>query len=248
MSQAKTSSLPEGVKVLTEAEIQERLYGAYLGPRKKSRLEAPVVAPRQVQSEVKQVPDPEWTGVELLTSEFKRLRSELLTLRQEQVQLTQELSRRAGKALPAQDPPRPAPQVQVQEGSIEFFGFGSAGPSLGIPRFLGIAAGAVFVVGLIGLGYPLGVRLLQASPIVVTEPSPYTVQVAVYDVKAMADQALQRLQALGYYAFVVELPRRDGRPRYRIYVGRFVTKQEAQMERVKLSADPRFLDSFVRIQ
>lgn len=179
----------EGIRVLTESEIQDRLYGRYLGRRPGPK--GPGQSPR-----------PE---TDLLSSEVIRLRQELLALRQERNRLGKEL------------------------------GWNLLGKGLGI------------LLLVIGIGYPVGVRLLQASP-TGPEPSPYTVQVGVYDVRPAAERALNHLREFGYPAFWVESSRRDGRPRYRIYVGQFVTKEEASLEREKLIADPRFKDAFVRIQ
>lgn len=184
----------EGIRVLTESEIQDRLYGRYLGRRPGPK--GPGQSPR--------------TETDLLSSEVIRLRRELLSLRQERERLERRLT---------------------QPGSLW--------------NLLGKGLGILLLV--IGIGYPVGVRLLQASP-TGPEPSPYTVQVGVYDVRPAAERALNHLREFGYPAFWVELSRRDGRPRYRIYVGQFVTKEEASLEREKLIADPRFKDAFVRIQ
>ena len=86
-----------------------------------------------------------------------------------------------------------------------------------------------------------GPRALQASPSA-GDLTPYTVQVAVYDGRGMAAQAQRLLQELGYDAFIVQMSRAGGSSRYRIYVGRFVTKEEAASESQRLAADTRFRD------
>lgn len=207
--------IPEGVKVLSESEIQDRLYGDYVGRRREPKPTVTISAARPTpQPGAESTP---WTGTEILSQELLHLRRELLTLRQERERLEKELSRRSSS--PAQSGP--------------------------IWNLLGKGVGFFLLLGLIG--YPLGVRLLQASP-TGPEPSPYTVQVAVYDLRPAAERALTYLKDLGYPAFLVELPRRDGRLRYRIYVGQFVTKEEGSLEQERLTADPRFKDAFVRIQ
>ncbi len=188
-------NLPEGVRVLTESEIQDRLYGEYLGRRKK------------------------WEPVEPFQEELNRLRTELVTLRQERDQLAAELHRDF------------SPRTETV--------FKRRTASLGLLFGIGIL--------LVGLGYPIGTQILQASPSL-SESSAYTLQVAVYDVRRYAEEALQRLRELGAAAFLAEFPRRNGQPRYRLYVGQFVTKLEAEAERLRLAADPRFRDAFVRIR
>lgn len=190
-----TKTLPEGVKVLTESEIQDRLYGEYLGRRKKRE------------------------PVEPFQEELNRLRTELMTLRQERDRLATELHRTF------------SPRTEtVLKRKSSFLG-----------QLFGI--GILFVA----LGYPIGTQILQASPSLY-EASPYTLQVAVYDVRWYAEETLQGLRTLGYPAFLAEFPRRNGQPRYRLYVGQFVTKLEAEAERLRLAADPRFKDAFVRIR
>lgn len=194
----------QGIKVLREHEIQERLYGQYLGRRAPAR-ELPK---RSASSEA------QWTGAEILEGELHRLRSELIALRQEKEKLLKEFSSPRLIARPA------------------------------FPwRWRGVLALAVLMGG-----FSLGAKLLGASPALL-EPTPYTVQVALYEVRSMAERALQLLQELDYPAFLVESSSRGAaRRQFRIYVGRFVTKTEAQQERERLISDPRFADAFVRIR
>lgn len=195
-----------GLKVLQESEIQEKLYGAYLGRRK-----------RAASSE-------EWTGSEILAGELSRLRSELVSLRREKEELASRL-----------------------EGLNHHAPEGPLSSENATPwRWPGRWMAVFLLLGLIGY---FGVRRLQASPVPSGEPTPYTVQVAVYDVRPMAEEAVAFLKRLQYEAFLVEMPRQDGRLRYRVYMGRFVTKDEADLERMRLAGDPRFRDfkdAFVR--
>lgn len=118
-----------------------------------------------------------------------------------------------------------------------------------------VSSGSGWMGRLFGVGVLFGLlawvwssQMLQASPLV-PGTTPFTVQVAVYDVKTMAERAQRLLAELGYEAFLVEQMRQDGMPRYRIYVGSFVTKEEARLESDRLSRDPRFKDfkdAFVR--
>lgn len=208
MRKSQGRALPEGIKVLTEEEIRNRLYGEYLKP----------AAPPSGS---------EWTGAEILSEELKRLRSELISLRREREDLESLLKQR-------------------EDARPKF-------SAVGVPRegvnLLGMLVGViVFVAGVMG---PLSVKFLQASPQVVGEVSPYTIQVAVYDLRPMAHQAVGRLNQMGYPAFLVDSSRANGRPRYKIYMGSFVTKEEADQERRRLTADPEFTtfsDAFVKIK
>ena len=227
MTRSPKNPLPENVKILTEKEIQERLYGGYLDRQKTTHMRT---APSKTQEELESAWDSEWTGAEILASELKRLRNDLVALRQERERLGAELEQHIHSC---QNSP-----------GISWTGI-QGPPKKSTWDFLKRLIVALILMACIGM--PVGFQFLQASP-VGSEPSPYTIQVAVYDVKAAADQALIRLQELGYPAFFVEFPRHNGRPRYRIYVGRFVTKTEAELERERLTTDPRFSDAFVRLQ
>ena len=225
----RSKGLTPSVKTLTESEIQDRLYGDCLGRRRPNRPAAsqkvfsadpepaseaqrPAAAPKGWPL-VQQQEAGQWTGAEILATELKRLRDDLIALRQERERLAAELERRRTGKRDWKIPGRIA------------------------------AVGALIV----SLAMPVGLRLLQASPAGM-EFSPYTVQVAVYDVKQSADRALAWLQQSGYPAFLVEASRRNGKPRYRLYVGSHVTREEAQMELQRLTSDPRFADAFIRIR
>jgi len=117
-------------------------------------------------------------------------------------------------------------------------------------NWTGTVVSLVILAGMVV--YPLGFRLLQASPAsMVGEITPYTVQVAVYDVETLADKAVGHLQQLGYPAFLNASPRRNGKLRYRVYLGEFVTSQEAEEQRRDFLEDarfPNFRDAFVRVR
>lgn len=243
----------EGLKMLTEAEIQERLYGQYLGRRKKPQTL--IYSPPSVTTKVTKE-SPEWTGAEILSGELSTLRKDLMTLRKERDRLAEELRRRQQQLVVWPDPgavdlPRrsaplpPGADVPVVIGTVPHSQDSSDASAWG--RLGGLAL-LVMMLGAIGI--PVGNRFLQASP-VVGEVSPFTVQVAVYDSQLKAGEALARLKELGYSAFLVSSPRRDGRVRYRIYVGQYVTQEEARQEQLRLAGDPRlshYGDAFVRIQ
>ena len=166
-----------------------------------------------------------WTGSEILTAELTRLRSELISLRQEKEKLAVKLER-AVRQVP------PAARSVPKQGSGRLKGF-----------FL-----FLFLLG--GICYWVGGAAPQASPSA-GDSTPYTVQVAVYNGRTMAGQAQGLLKELGYDAFLVSSPRLNGGERYRVYVGSFVTKEEAARESRRLAADSRFRtfkDAFVRVR
>ena len=299
MKAGMNRNLPNQVRILTESEIQERLYGEYLNRSRKIHLKSthsknpyssaePTTVPLSKESDCSKQQaeegDPEWTGTVILVGELQRLRAELITLKQERERLERELSyflaepttlgsqveapsvaktntnthqvsrsNQISVNLPSQlcnkNVEGHAPLTSDCRGDVQQ----GKGTSEAVKKVATLTT-QLFIklvwiaIVLAVVGYPLGVHFLQASPSLGTEPSPYTVQVAVYDVRPIADQALGLLQELGYPAFLVELPNRNGKPRYRIYVGRFVTKEEAQIERAQLASDQRFSDAFVRIK
>ncbi len=208
---------PTVVRILSESEIHDRLYGSYFG---RKIAAAPPVAPPTLSSSPSV--DSAWTGSEILTGELQRLRSELVSLRREKERL----------AVRLEQVHRPAP-VKAGAG----MGGGWIGKIFGFLLLLGV------------FGYLSGAAL-QAAPSA-GDFTPYTVQVAVYNGPVLADQARRLLKELGYDAFVAETPRAGGKLRYRIYVGSFVTKEEAARESKRLEADTRFRDfkdSFVLIR
>lgn len=221
------------VKALTETEIQDRLYGGYRNRPRARRLspspaEAPALPPgppAPARPAAGAGNERVWTGSEILSGELKRLRSELISLRREKEELAGRLQKIA--------------QAKTE-------GRTSGSPSRG--GWLGRVL--AFLVIVAGGAVPMGARFLQASP-APGEPTPYTVQVAVYDVRPVADRAMEHLRGLGYPAFLAQVRRADGRPRYRVYVGSFVTKEEARQEHLRLAADPRFeefKDAFVLVR
>ena len=225
------TQLPPVVRVLSESEIHERLYGSYFG-KKNAPAPSSVPPPRPDRggpTHSSPSPDSAWTGSEILTGELQRLRSELISLRQEKEQLVARLERAAH---------RPASPVRP-EGHLPGRAVKAVpAPGAGTGGWFGKIFGFFLLLGI--LGYLSG-TVIQASPSA-GDFTPYTVQVAVYNGPVLADRARGVLKELGYDAFVAETPRVDGKFRYRVYVGSFVTKEEAARESKRLEADPHFRD------
>ena len=212
------------VRRLSESEIQDRLYGSY---RVKKRVVPPPVLPALsalVPPKLQRAKtEAEWTGSEILSGELQRLRSELISLRQEKEQLSVRLEK-VSRIVPSEK------------------------SGLGIGRWIARSVGVLLLIG--AVGYLAGGRALQASP-AMGDPTPYTLQVAVYNGRQMAEQAERFLKELGYDAFLAEIPRGGSNSRYRIYVGSFVTKEEAGRESQRLAGDTRvqdFKDAFVLVR
>ena len=215
MTETENFSSAGTVRHLSESEIQDRLYGSYLGKRRlvQQTVAAPPAPahprPQQTRAET------EWTGSEILSGELRRLRSELISLRQEKERLSVRL------------------QQVSQTASTEHKS------GLGIGRWFARSVSLFLLIG--AVGYLVGGKALQASPSL-GDATPFTVQVAVHDGRRMAEQTERFLKELGYDAFLVETPRGLRSSRYRVYVGSFVTKEEANRESQRLTADTRFRD------
>ena len=224
----RPSEAPE-VKILSEQEIQDRLYGDYLG-RSRSSQTGGCAAPIRTTGMRSDPAESQWSGSEILTHELERLRTELITLRQEKENLATALDRLNRSAQP----------IHVPEDRST--------PHRSAADWLGKLAAVAVLLGL--SGYGITGRLLQASP-AAGDPTPFTVQAAVYDARVPAQLVVQFLENLSYRAFMVEVPRKDGRIRYRVCVGSYVTKDEANLERQRLVGDTRFdsfKDAFVRVR
>lgn len=210
-------------RALSESEIHDRLYGSITGKKKAAGSSAPS--------------EGTWTGTEILSGELKQLRAELISLREEKEILQKQIwkieTRR--ETVSKTEAVRTAPVETV---------------ALSRQGWLSHLFGVLLLLA--AAGYLFGVQKLQASPSMIgADPTPYTVQVAVYDIKNRADQAVVYLGNLGYESFLIDVPRQDGKPRYRVYMGSFVTQEEADQQRAHLEADPRFKDfkdAFVRLQ
>lgn len=228
----RPSGGPE-VKILSEQEIQDRLYGGYLG-RRRSGPTASRILPTRTMGPRPGDPEVPWTGSGILTGELERIRAELIALREQKEQLATALEQLSPSSQSVRaSEVRPAPKVHRA----------APRPTAG---WLGKLAAIAALLG--AGGYLAGGRLLQASP-ARGDPTPFTVQVAVYDTLVPAQLAVQFLEGMSYEAYLVQVPRKDGSVRYRICMGRYVTRNEAGLERLRLVGDPRFgyfKDAFVR--
>ncbi|MBI4227866.1 MAG: SPOR domain-containing protein [Candidatus Omnitrophica bacterium] len=166
--------------------------------------------------------EPAWTGEEILSQELQRLTTELVALRRQKEQLAGELMRREAA-------PVLAPYARLAA----------------VPRSW-VTVGSLLVASA-ALAALCHTVVLEAQPPVLNG-SPgmiFSVQVGVYDVKPAAQRFLDALSQEGYPAFLVEGRTRRGAPRYRVYVGRYTSKVEAQVHLDLMKRNPRLQDSFI---
>lgn len=210
--------LPPTLRPLSESEIHDRLYGEYHADRRRSR---PVVVDPVPLSPVTAPPGPlsEPPSERPWTGQ-EILGRELSRLSEELTALQQQRERLAGR----RNALRPSPS--------------GSGVWVLVGALLVASAGAAVVCHSV---------LLEAQPPVLAGPpgSLYSVQVGVYQGRAAADRFAQTLSQQGHAAFVMATPSRQGPPRYRVYVGRFASKVEAQVQLDRIRRDPLLKDSFV---
>lgn len=73
---------------------------------------------------------------------------------------------------------------------------------------------------------------------------PWTVQVSAFRSRALAEDLRRQLAAKGYDAYLVAVESEDGRVRYRVRVGSFATRGEADQAAARLRTE-RHLNPFV---
>ncbi len=75
---------------------------------------------------------------------------------------------------------------------------------------------------------------------------PYTIQVMVYENKEGARKAVDDLKRRGFPAFIKENKTVSGKLQLRIYVGEFMTQEEAKSTLTMLKNNPSYYESFIR--
>ncbi len=219
------SPQPPHFRRLSESEIQDRLYGEYHSGRRRRPADDLPPRPALLPPTPASVPEEQtWTGQEILTHELQRLSQELTTLRQERELLATELTRR-----------RPASAVTTTRSRLWV-----------VPRSW-VMVGALLVASA-GLAALCHTVVLEAQPPLLGAGAPgtvYSVQAGVYDVKILAERMRDTLSQEGYPVFLMEGTTRRGTPRYRVYVGRYASKVEAQVQLDLLKRNVRVQDSFI---
>lgn len=223
---------------LSESEIQDRLYGEYRTGRRRRPAESETVPIAPVESYTRGVSppaEPAWTGQEILSSELRRISQALTTLQQEREQVASELTRRV---------PAPVHAMPVPETPEPVVIWSSEAPRPG--SSLWAWAGGMIVAAAI-LAVALHTVVLEAqAPLLGPSPGTlYSVQVGVYNSQAPAQRFVDRLSQEGHPAFLVPAVSHRGALRYRVYVGRYPSKLEAQVQLDRLRRHPLLADSFI---
>ena len=81
-----------------------------------------------------------------------------------------------------------------------------------------------------------------ASPVSSVDPSGpgFAVQVSIFDTKQEADRLAQQLVAKGYPAFVLDPARGAAKPFYRVRVGKYRNRQDAEEIQARLQKNEQF--------
>lgn len=249
---------------LSENEIQEQLYGEYLGPhRRPAAPPAPrLVAPTKTSAPAPVSTEPAWTGQEILARELQRLSQELDQLRQEKTKLASELARRARVSVETVTAAEDVQQIHVQARGERPVRLEARAASVTVieraaarePEASEVIGGAQFWM-MLGLLLFLSASMAAGVYTVASEAQPpalggrtgglYSVQVGVYDAQPPAQRFVDALCREGQPAFLVRGASRRGAPRYVVYVGRYPSKVEAQVQLDLLKHNPILADSFV---
>ena len=244
------SSMDLALRRLSESEIQDRLYGEYHGRRRRQTIVDTVTL-----AEVAPPVERSWTGEEILKHELVRLTQELTTLRREQSRIASEMTRRQASppvaAAASQGAVVPLPSAAPVTPTVRVLTATARRP---VNASTASAGGALWMVaGLLIVGSAMAAVVfhavvLEAQPLVLSAPVPgslYSLQVGVYDGRLMAQQFIDQLSQVGYPAFLVERSTRSGRPQYRVYVGRYASRVEAQVQLDLLQRHPLLKESFI---
>ena len=123
-------------------------------------------------------------------------------------------------AQPAPDAPRAAPERRTPKAS-------EAAPA---PRHTRVARAPAVTPG-----RPAPPQLAAATT--TAEPEAWTVQVSAFRSRSLAEELRQRLAARGFDAYVFPSITEDGRPRYRVRVGAYPTRSDAERVAVELRSE-----------
>lgn len=219
-------TLAPTLRPLSETEIHDALYGEIHGRRRPIRDGSPM-------SENRPSEEPSWTGQEILQQELKRLSRELTVLRQEREQLAERLTRR-----PTPVAPPPAPVTAV----LQPMPTRIPAP---IGRFWAVVGALLVASAAAAVLFHSVVLEAQMPRLTPSVGDLYSVQVGVYDVKSLAQRFVDELGKAGHPAFLAEGRSARGKPRYRVYVGRYASRPEAEQQLARLHQHPLLKDSFV---
>lgn len=255
---------------LSESEIQNQLYGEYrAGDRRRStqddeivtqsapeptaaRIRRPSNPPPISSTETSPQQEPAWTGAEILKGELDRLGGELQQLDRQRQVIAEKLPRRPAPPL-LRAAVVPAPRAELKY-SVQVIEEPQVGGGVMVDETDDGDQNRLwtFVIGALIVASAVTAMIFHAVVLEAQLPLPaqpgdqlYSVQAGVYDVKPMAQKFADRLSQEGYHAFLYETKNIKGKPRYRVYVGRYKSKTEAQSELAALRDKALIADSFV---
>lgn len=227
------------LRPLDEHEIQDTLYGEYHTGRRRHAVAHPVAPPPALG-----LPEAPWDGTEILKRELARLTHELQALRQERERLAARVPAAALGRVVSNPLSRAAPRAAPSPAAIVAAPMGEPVSAARSGRGTWLVLGGVLLIAA-ALGAGFHVMVLEANPSLLSDGRLYSVQVGVYDVKPLAARFVDMLSREGHPAFLVEQPRHLSRPRYRVYVGQYASRQDAQAELAMLQRHPLLNGSFI---
>lgn len=253
-------------KILTEEEIQEKLYGAYTRPKEdrsakaqdeareklEREKEAEILKSKEAREKLEREKEAEALkkkeaeeGLRSLRAEFERLQTELARADKEKISL----EKRLAKALATREAKAQAPPKITIASSKTIF---NLSPKL-IISILVLLLVVLASFRLIYLKTKPG--QIEEKPTLTTKKKsvvtkPYTIQICVYEKEDDAERLVSDLKKKGYPAWLSRTTSPKGKIQYNIYIGRFATDKEASdLLGSLLSKEEfkKFKDSFVRL-
>lgn len=234
------------IKVLTEKEIQEKLYGDYVRPPEDSRI----AAQRKAREQLAKEKDAEYLKRKGVEEELEKLRAELEQTQREISRISKEkrsLERSLSKVMSEKEAELHArPKVTIASSRTIF--------NVAVKIIITLLMLLVIVVASVKL---ISLRAnrgqIKQEPAIIGERElalPYTIQVCVYEKKDEAESLVSDLEKKGYPAWLVSRTSPKGKIYHNIYIGRFATKKEASnfLDSVKdKEIFKEFKDSFVKL-
>lgn len=257
----KKEKVPE---VLTEKEIQEKLYGAYIKP-KEDRLvqaqreareklekekEAEILKSKEAREKLEREKEAEALKKKEAEEELRSLRAEFERLQAGLVRKDKEkssLEKRLAKALATGEAEAPTrPKITITSSKTIF----NLSPKLIIPILV-----LLLVVFASFRLFHLRARpgQIEEKPTLASKKKSvtrsYTIQICVYEKQDEAEKLVSDLKKKGYPAWLLRRTSPKGKVYHNIYIGRFATDKEASdfLNRLKSKEEfKEFKDSFVR--
>lgn len=244
----------EDLRVISEKEIQQRLYGSYLKPE-----EDKGAAERESRERAEKAAEEELLKKKESEEEAARLRAELDRTKKVLVKTDGEkrvLLEKLSGALVAKEPKEPQvatrPKFRIRSTTTLF----NVSPKIVIP-FLVLLIVVLALFRWIHQEERRSTVTVPASTTSSTTSSttrkelkkPYTIQICVYEKKDDAQNLVSGLKKKGYPAWLISRTSPKGRLYYNIYIGQFARLEDATkfLKELKTKEEfKEFEDSFIR--